>query len=300
MTTCATRFGYGGKHEDDQLSDSKRPMTKGRDDRDCEVLVERYLADWLETSCAPETAAEAEKKVRDAAKKHIAQCDEELRSDDGAAAVLAAEVAFAINMESCLTIRRVRQLKHDSDQRIAALEQRLDAIYHEDGREIAAPRMGFADDSGRRRVTVLPICKAHQPGKVYYAGEMATFSGSTYQALCDTGQAPPHADWNCIAAAAGAPMIQGTFDPTRKNYRMHSIVITNNASFIALHDSPGPCPGSGWQLLAGSGKTGKPGERGPAGPTVRQMNLNKDGLLTLINSDGSVVTCDMYPLLSKL
>ena len=58
-----------------------------------------------------------------------------------------------------------------------------------------------------------------------------------------------------------------------------------------------------------AGKQGKPGERGstgPAGPPGRdapvivQMNVDEDGLIRLINSAGSEVTCDLYPVLAKL
>jgi hypothetical protein len=48
------------------------------------------------------------------------------------------------------------------------------------------------------------------------------------------------------------------------------VVACGGSSFIALKDSPGPCPSSGdWQLLAGRGSrgpTGSRGERGFAGP----------------------------------
>lgn len=264
---------------------------------DEQQLLDSYLEDWRITSCPPETISEAEQKVRANVRNYVVQA----RTDKGTALEgLAGEMGFAMAMLNGLVIRRVRHLKYTLEHRIAALEARLDATYHDDGREIAAPRVGFADDIGRRRVTVMPICKPHQVGKVYYAGEIATFSGSTYQALRDTGQSPPQEDWNCLAAAAGSPSIQGTYDPARKNYRMHNMVVAGGASFIARSDSPGPCPGPGWQLMAGQGKQGKPGARGPAGSKVQQVQVNDDGLLTILNSDGSSVTCDLYPLLSKL
>jgi len=48
------------------------------------------------------------------------------------------------------------------------------------------------------------------------------------------------------------------------------------------------------------GKDGAPGERGFAGAPVVTMDINDDGLLTLTNADGSTVTADFYPLLSRL
>jgi len=83
----------------------------------------------------------------------------------------------------------------------------------------------------------------------------------------------------------------------------------NGASFAARRDKPGPCPGEGWQLIASQGKQGKPGQIGPAGrgergipgPSIVSMSIDdQNGLLTLKNADGSVVTCDLYPVLSRL
>jgi len=54
--------------------------------------------------------------------------------------------------------------------------------------------------------------------------------------------------------------VRGTFDET-VDYR----VAFNGGSFIALKDAPGPCPGSGWQLLASQGKRGVAGARGERG-----------------------------------
>lgn len=267
-----------------------------------EEYLDDYLADWRETSCEPETISEAEEKVRSAVRRHVKDVAEDDRKKESAATVLAREVGFAVMMLRSLLIRRVRHLKYGIERRLDAIENRLDSIYHEDGRKIASPR--FGEDTSRARATVmLPVCKDHQLGKVYYAGELVTLSGATYQANCDTGQAPPHGDWNCIAAAGvGAPIIKGTFD-SRINYPKHSVVAMNGGSFIALRDAPGPCPGPGWQLLSGPGKRGdkgKTGDRGPPGSSVRSMTISDDAVLTLINSDGSAVTCDLYPLLSKL
>jgi len=45
-----------------------------------------------------------------------------------------------------------------------------------------------------------------------------------------------------------------------------AVVALNGGSFVALKDAPGPCPGSGWQLLASQGKRGVAGEKGERGP----------------------------------
>ena len=52
------------------------------------------------------------------------------------------------------------------------------------------------------------------------------------------------------------------------------IVALNGGSFIARHDDPGECPGSGWQSLTLPGKRGERGphgERGPAGSAINQV-----------------------------
>jgi hypothetical protein len=64
----------------------------------------------------------------------------------------------------------------------------------------------------------LPIVKAFQPDTVHYAGKVVTHEGSTYQALRDTGRAPPHVDdWICLASAgrdAITPTVRGPFNTT--------------------------------------------------------------------------------------
>ena len=42
-------------------------------------------------------------------------------------------------------------------------------------------------------------------------------------------------------------------------------MLVNGSSFVALRDSPGTCPGSGWQLIAAAGTDGKDGATGPQG-----------------------------------
>jgi hypothetical protein len=118
----------------------------------------------------------------------------------------------------------------------------------------------------------LPLVKLWVPETVYYAGDVVAYDGGTFQAKRDTGQPPSHADWICLAAAGrdgGSITVRGTFDETA-DYRRLDVVALNGGSFIALKDAPGPCPGSGWQLLASQGRrgvAGEKGERGERGPT---------------------------------
>lgn len=141
---------------------------------------------------------------------------------------------------------------------------------------------------------------------VSYRGAVVTHCGATWQALRDTGRAPPHSDWICLAAAglAGRSFtIRGTWS-SEETYAALDVVALNGASFVARSDNPGPCPGEGWQLMSMQGKQGKPGVSlrvpGPPGPPVTKMEIDGEGLIVLTNADGSRVECDLYPVLSKL
>jgi hypothetical protein len=117
----------------------------------------------------------------------------------------------------------------------------------------------------------LPLVKLWVPETVHYAGDVVAFDGGTFQAKRDTGQPPSHADWICLATAGrdGKSMtVRGTFNESA-DYRCLDVVAFNGGSFVALKDKPGPCPGSGWQLIASQGKrgvAGEKGERGSSGP----------------------------------
>ena len=85
--------------------------------------------------------------------------------------------------------------------------------------------------------------------------------------------------------------------------------VSDGGAFIARKDDPGACPGDGWQMIVQRGKPGAPGEKGakgdrgepgPAGPGVLHLQVDDAGLFTLVNGDGSAVTTDFYPLLSRL
>lgn len=170
---------------------------------------------------------------------------------------------------------------------------------------LPAPKQGEPGPMGS-----LPIVEEWQD-RVYYQGEVVTRAGGIYQAVHDTGKEPGHEDWRCIVKAPkdGEPgrsfTIRGTY-AAHAEYRMLDVVALNGASFAARCDEPGPCPGEGWQLIASQGKPGKPGasikgDRGLAvTASVRAARISDDGLLTLVNADGSEVECDLYPVLSKL
>jgi chitodextrinase len=159
----------------------------------------------------------------------------------------------------------------------------------------------------------LPLVRAWADA-VHYEGDVVTFDGRTYQAQRDTGKAPPHLDWTCIAERGVDGQdgrgfaVRGTWS-AEESYQALDVVAFNGASFAARYDDPGPCPGEGWQLIAAQGKRGKQGEKGDRGErgaqgapglAVRSASFDDQGLLTLTMGDGSAVTCDFYPVLSRM
>ena len=137
---------------------------------------------------------------------------------------------------------------------------------------------------------VLPVARDWAPGIVHYAGAVVAHAGGTFQATRDTGQAPGHADWVCLARPgrdAAMPRVRGTF-AEGETYAALDIVALGGSSFIARQDAPGSCPGDGWQLMAKPGKRGEPGpkgddgapgargERGLAGPTIIGWRIDRE------------------------
>jgi hypothetical protein len=183
-----------------------------------------------------------------------------------------------------------------------------------DGHLIVRLTDGAEIDAGRARGEdgapgLLPLVREWSDA-VHYAGDVVTFDGATWQATRDTGRAPPHADWRCIARAGedGEPgrsfTIRGTW-AADTDYAALDVVVLGGSAFVARSDHPGACPGDDWQLIAARGKAGKPGEtgvgkRGDPGPPVVAMAVDGEGLLTLTNADGSTVDCDLYPVLAKI
>jgi hypothetical protein len=154
----------------------------------------------------------------------------------------------------------------------------------------------------------LPFIKVYDPGAVYYAGDVVSNDGGTWQARKDTGKAPPHADWAALALRGidgMTPHVRGTWreDAT---YHALDIVAFNKGSFIARHNDPGVCPGDGWQLLTShgvrgdkgpsgvkgdrgeSGVRGEKGERGEDGSIIVKWKIDRDNFTAVpIMSDGT-------------
>lgn len=183
--------------------------------------------------------------------------------------------------------------------------------------ELPAPEAGPAGEPGERGpegpAGKLPVVKEWDD-RVHYEGSVVVLGGATYQATRDTGRAPPHEDWRCIARAGqdgrdGRTFrICGTYAEGVEHLAL-DVVALNGASFVAKFDNPGACPGEGWQMIASQGKRGNQGERGAPGargergvpgPSVISADIDGDGILSLNNADGTSTTCDLYPVLSQL
>jgi hypothetical protein len=150
---------------------------------------------------------------------------------------------------------------------------------------------------------------------VHYAGDAVKDVGALWQAKKDTGQAPPHPDWICLAADDQdgiTPTIRGTYDPAGIYARL-DIVGLNSSSFIARKDHPGACPGEDRQVIVSAGKQGRPGppgakgERGEPGskggpgvpaPTILAWKVDRESYtITPIMSDASEVPAIEMPAL---
>ncbi len=177
-----------------------------------------------------------------------------------------------------------------------------------DGQDGAPGREGERGPEGP--AGKLPLVRAWSD-RIHYEGAVVAHDGGTWQAQRDTARAPPHEDWICIAAPGangqdgGSFSVRGTWGEA-ESYERLDVVALNGAAFVARRDNPGPCPGDGWQMIAAQGKRGQPGERGlpgqrgEPGPSVIALDIDREGLMTLSHADGSTVTADLYPLLSKL
>lgn len=153
----------------------------------------------------------------------------------------------------------------------------------------------------------MPIAR-EWTNRVHYAGDVVRHNGSTYQALADTGREPPHSDWGELASRGTDGrgfLLRGTYDAS-VDYLQYDIVMINRNSFAAKYDSPGECPGEGWQLFGPSGQRGKegpPGAKGMDGRSVSIANVESDPdamVIKITDSLGKTFTVDLGPIAERI
>jgi hypothetical protein len=95
-------------------------------------------------------------------------------------------------------------------------------------------------------------------------------------------------------------------------YRAMDVVCHNGSEWRAVVDNPGELPGPGW-MLGAKGVRGRPGDKGATGERgargekgdrgedgigVEEMTVS-DYSLMLMRSDGSVLSCDLLPMIER-
>jgi hypothetical protein len=206
---------------------------------------------------------------------------------------------------------RIKSIEDQITQRLDSLKDGIDGKDGQnglDGEQGPQGEKGLDGKDGK-----LPVVKSWQDG-VHYEGQVVCHLGGTWQALKDTGKEPPSDDWICLASRgqdgldAREIVIRGTWSESDE-YEALNVVALNGASFIAKHDDPGVCPGSGWQLMSSQGKRGASGERGERGEqglkgergaSIKSMQVDDTGLVTVDLTDGTSVFCDFAPLAEKI
>jgi hypothetical protein len=147
----------------------------------------------------------------------------------------------------------------------------------------------------------LSIVRAWQEGDVVYEGDVVHWGGSSWQALKDTARSPGSSSehWQLVAAAGknGADgrsiILRGMYDPTAK-YAYNDLVIKGSATFFAINDDPGACPGPGWVMgsVGRKGDRGDRGERGERGIPGPKGDVGEDAPIIV----GCQVIPDAYEL----
>lgn len=189
------------------------------------------------------------------------------------------------------------------EMKVAQVDKRLSEV--KDGKDGEPGQPGKDGQDGK-----LPIAR-EWTNRVHYEGDVVRHNGSTYQALADTGQQPPHSDWGELASRGADGIgfvLRGTYDAAAY-YKQHDIVMINRNSFAAKCDSPGECPGDGWQLFGPSGQRGKegpPGPRGLPGTDGRSVSITKweadpDSMaLRITDSSGNSYAVDLQPIAERI
>jgi syndecan 1 len=94
--------------------------------------------------------------------------------------------------------------------------------------------------------------------------------------------------------------VRGTHDANTV-YDRFDVVTLNGASFVALADGAGLCPGDDWQMLTRPGKPGIPGPRGMRGEPglgIAEAKLD-DWAINLTLADGRRASINLLPLFDR-
>src|SRR5215472_13092716 len=196
-------------------------------------------------------AAERTAEAQIAALRNELEQQHDVRRDAMVEFVVREFEEFRIDVERSLK-RKSEELQRLFETKLAALEDR--AIPGARGETGECGPMGPPGPSGPRGEQGPPgklrVAKAWVPETVFYEGDVVTFDGGTFQARRDTGQAPSHSDWICLARAGRdgqSVKVRGTFNEAAE-YRCNDLVASSGGSWIALKDAAGPLPGAGRPL----------------------------------------------------
>lgn len=141
---------------------------------------------------------------------------------------------------------------------------------------------------------------------IHYESALVLHDGSTYCAMKDTAEEPPHEDWAPVAVKgrdAAEWNVCGLYDPGG-TYHKGDVVTHGGSEWRARRDGPGELPGDGWALSASKGKRGDRGERGERGlrgehgaDGISLIDVVVDGFeFKFVLSDGSILSRDVTPM----
>jgi len=200
----------------------------------------------------------------------------------------------------------MEQGRHLSDVLTRKVDERLSVV--RDGKDGEPGPAGEPGPPGKDGL--MPIAREWMAG-VHQAGAVVVRNGSTYQAIRETDDEPPASDWIPLAVRGDKGFgftLRGTWK-AEETYSLNDVVVVDRGSFGALRDNPGPCPGEGWQLLAGAGGRGKEGPPGPRGEkgmdgkslAIVKLEADPDSmLLRIVDGSGKVHDLDLEPIAQQI
>src|SRR5262249_30746154 len=231
--------------------------------------VRKYIADLDSENCPVARRTRELREEREAERERVRKerVAERQRDEQQGAAARNSEAWYAW-LDKRISEHFLQYFHKDAEGNVGPLTSAIgEALGHtrvEMRKELEAAidklRGEFRIGQGR-----VPIAKSWDPDEVCHQGDVVSYGGETFQALQDTGKTPAadHPHWRLLASRgrdAISPRICGAFNAHEK-YRRFDIAELDGSSFIALYDDPGiPGIDDGWQLLAGRGGKGPPGQ----------------------------------------